>query len=125
MDIGNLPEFRFSYWTTRYAETISFYKEVLELREFRSWDRGECEKGTMFFSPNGTGLIEIEEGKETSIIKGAELYVQVEDVDTWYKKAVEKNVEIIYPIKDTSYGHRVFKFVDPNGLVFGLFKYLK
>lgn len=117
------PEFRFYYFTPLYSETISFYKDTLQLEEVRSWDRGYCEKGTIFRSPNGAGLIEIEEGTEIPVIQGA-LYIQVEDVDKWYDIAVAKKINIIQPISNTSYGHRSFKFADPNNLIIGLFNYL-
>lgn len=119
----NLPEFRFYYFTSRYSETVSFYRDIMQLEEVRSWDRGDCEKGTIFRSPNGAGLIEIEEGNEIPTIQGG-LYIQVEDVDMWYNIAVAKKVNIIQPISNTSYGHRSFKFADPNNLIIGLFNYL-
>jgi uncharacterized glyoxalase superfamily protein PhnB len=116
------PEFRFYYFTNRYAETVSFYRDILQLKEINSWDRGHCDKGTIFQSPNGTGLIEIEEGTESPILQGG-LYIEVDNVDEWYEKAIAKKITIITPISNTSYGHRSFKFADPGGLVIGLFKY--
>ncbi len=116
-------EFRFGYSTPRYRETVAFYKDTLQLEEFRSWDRGDGQKGAIFKSPNGTGLIEIEEGPETPIIQG-ELYIEVEDVDLWFERIVNKKVKIIQHITNTSYGHRSFKFEDPNKLIIGLFKYV-
>lgn len=121
-NIKQPAEFRFYYYTDRYAETVSFYKNILQLEEVRSWDRGDCEKGAIFRSPNGVGLIEIEEGTEVPVLQGA-LYIEVEDVDRWYEMAVEKNIKIVQPLTDTSYGHRSFKFADPNKLIIGLFKY--
>ena len=122
-DIKSLPEFRFYYFTNRYIETVSFYRNLLQLKEVRSWDRGYCQKGTIFQSPNGTGFIEIEEGIESPVLQGA-LYIEVEDVDQWHEIVVTRKIRIIEPISDTSYGHRSFKFQDPNNLTIGLFKYL-
>jgi predicted enzyme related to lactoylglutathione lyase len=122
-NINNPPEFRFCYSTPLYTETISFYKNLLQWEVFRSWDRGVNEKGTIFKSPNGAGLIEIEEGTITPALQG-ELYIEVEDVDHMYEMLVEKNIKIVNPLSDTSYGHRNFKFADPNNLVIGIFKYL-
>ena len=119
----NSTEFRFCYSTPHYAETVSFYKDTLQLEELRSWDRGGYQKGTIFKSPNGMGLIEIEEGTETPNLNG-ELYIEVEDVDHWYEMAVNKKLTIVRPITNTSYGHRSFKFGDPNKLIIGLFKYI-
>ncbi len=121
-NISNSLEFRFCYYTSLYAETVSFYKNRLQLEELRSWDRGHCQKGTIFQSPNAAGLIEIEEGTIAPVLQG-ELYIEVEDVDQWYEKIVQEKIRIIRPLSDTSYGHRSFKFADPNNLIIGLFKY--
>lgn len=68
MNIANpLPEFRFYYFTSIYNETVSFYRDLLQWDVFRSWDRGQFEKGTVFRSPDGTGFIEIEERNELRI----------------------------------------------------------
>lgn len=117
------PEFRFYYFTDRYAETIAFYRDQLGLEEFRSWNRGTGDRGTIFYSPNKTGLIEIEEGTETAHLSGA-LYIEVDDPDHWCKRAIENKLPIVSAITDTSYGHRSFKLKDPNGLIIGFFKYL-
>ena len=122
-NISNSPEFRLFYSTPLYAETVSFYKYRLQLEELRSWDRGPCQKGTIFKSPNGAGLIEIEEGTIAPILQG-ELYIEVEDVDHWHEKIVNEKIKITLPLSNTSYGHRSFKFADPNNLIIGLFKYL-
>ena len=122
-DISNSLEFRFGYSTPLYAETVSFYKTRLQLKELRSWDRGPYNRGTIFQSPNGSGLIEIEEGTIVPVLQG-ELYIEVEDVDHWYEKIMKEKIRIASPISDTSYGHRNFKFADPNNLIIGFFRYI-
>jgi predicted enzyme related to lactoylglutathione lyase len=122
-NISNSLEFRFGYSTPLYAETVSFYKNILKLEELRSWDRGDCDKGSIFRSPNGTGLIGIEEGTIAPVLQGG-LYIEVEDVDRWYEMIIKEQIRIINPLSDTSYGHRNFKFADPNNLMIGLLKYL-
>jgi predicted enzyme related to lactoylglutathione lyase len=124
MNTNELPEFRFYYFTSIYKETVSFYRDQLQWDVFRSWDRGPFERGTIFRSPNGTGFIEIEEGNELPVIQGS-VYIQVKDVDAWYEKITRNNITIIQPLTDTSYGHRSFKFADPNKLIIGLFKYIE
>ena len=118
----NTPEFRFFYFTDKYEETVNFYRNKLQLVELRSWDRGENDKGAIFHSPNGTGYIEIEEGREAPVLQGS-LYVEVEEVDRWYEFVLSKGIKIIQPLTDMSYGHRSFKFEDPNKLRIGLFRY--
>lgn len=119
-----LPEFRFYYFTNRYNETVSFYRDTLQLDIVRSWSR-PGDKGTIFLSPNGTGWIEIEEGRTAPVIQQGGLYIQVANVDQWYAMAIAKKIPVIQPITDTSYGHRSFKIEDPNKLVIGLFMYNK
>lgn len=120
---SSLPEFRFYYFTRLYSETVSFYKDLLQWEVFRTWDRSEEDKGTIFRSPNNTGLIEVLKGPGLPVIQGS-IYIQVEDVDAWYEKIVQNNIELIQPLTDTYYGHRSFKFADPNKLVIGMFRYL-
>ncbi len=121
---NKMPESRFGYTTNLYTETISFYKNILQLEIYNSWDRGPNDKGTIFKSPNGAGLLEIEEGETVPVITGATLYIEVENIDQLYEMAVKQAISIIQPIKNTSFGHRNFKFEDPNKLVIGLFEYL-
>ncbi len=121
---NKMPESRFGYTTNLYVETISFYKNILQLEIYNSWDRGPNDKGTIFKSPNSVGLLEIEEGETMPVIIGASLYIQVENIDQLYEMAVKQAVSIIQPIQNTSFGHRNFKFEDPNKLVIGLFEYI-
>lgn len=118
------PEFRFYYHTEDYEKTILFYKDLLSLEILNTWDRSDTDKGTIFHSPNGTGLIEIVKGNEKPLLGGA-LYIEVEDPDHWYEIVSEKGIKILQPLSDTYYGHRSFKFEDPNGMTIGLFRYIK
>lgn len=117
------PEFRFYYFTNRYQETVSFYKNILHLDVMRSWDRGAGNRGTIFHSFNGVGLIEIEEGEKLPVIQGA-LYIQITYVDKWYEIVTKNNIKVVQPLSDTTYGHRNFKFEDPSGMTIGLFNYI-
>lgn len=118
------PEFRIYYFTNVYASTIRFYTDVLGLEAMRSWDRGPLERGTIFRSPNGVGLIEIEEGAEPPTALHLGLYIQVDDVDAWYARLTAKGATTVQALTDTDFGHRSFKIADPNGLVIALFRYL-
>ena len=40
--------FRYTYFTDRYAETMAFYRETLELELPHAWDRSEDDKGALF-----------------------------------------------------------------------------
>jgi catechol 2,3-dioxygenase-like lactoylglutathione lyase family enzyme len=80
-----LHEFRFYYFTPLYDQTVTFYRDVLGFEVFNAWDRGAADRGTIFRSPNGAGLIEIEAGMQMPSILGG-FYIEVDDVGKWYKE---------------------------------------
>src|ERR1043166_9540378 len=112
----NSKEFRFYCFTNQYVDTVFFYKSIIELEEVRTWNRGHCNKGTIFKFPQSEGLLEIEESEDTPLFQGAGLYIEVDDVDCWYNRMVSKGFRIKQAISHTSYGHRSFKLEDPNNL---------
>ena len=113
-------EFRFYYFTPNYDAVVAFYRDGLGLEIVSAWNRGPEDRGTVFRSPNGVGMIEVEFGQDVRPPQGG-VYVEVEDVDVWYEKAVRKGLGISQPISDTTYGHRTFKLADPDGLEIGFF----
>ncbi len=117
------PEFRFYYFTPAYDETVAFYRDLLRLAVYRSWDREGGDRGTIFIAPNGRGLIEIEAGAELPSISGG-FYIEVADVDGWYARLREAGAPMWKPLGDTDYGHRNFKVVDPSGLEVTFFRYV-
>jgi len=117
------PEFRFYYFTSRYEETVAFYRDALGLEVFRSWDRGHAARGTVFRSPNGVGLIEVEAGDAVPGIHGG-FYVEVADIDGWYKRVATAGCPILKTLANTEYGHRSFRTADPNGVEMTFFEYL-
>ena len=119
----NQPEFRFYYFTPRYEETVAFYRDILGFEIDRSWDRPNDERGTVFRSPNGLGLIEIESGHKPPSIAGG-FYIEVPDVDHWYDRVRRAGAPVRKKLGDTNYGHRNFKTVDPNDVEIGFFRYL-
>lgn len=120
---GHRPEFRFYYFTPAYDETVAFYRDVLRFSVYRSWDRGSADRGTIFVSPNGRGLIEIEAGARLPAIDGG-FYIEVPDVDEWHQRVHEAGAAITRSVSDTEYGHRNFKVIDPSGIEVTFFRYL-
>lgn len=117
------PEFRFYYFTSRYEETVAFYRDALGLEIFRSWDRGHAARGTVFRSPNGVGLIEVEAGGAVPDIRGG-FYIEVDDIDRWYGRVAKAGCPVLRALGDTEYGHRSFRTADPNGVEVTFFEYL-
>lgn len=117
-------EFRFYYFTSLYDQTTGFYRDRLEFEVYRAWDRGYADRGTIFRSPNGVGFIEIEAGPSSPSINGG-LYLEVDDLDGWYDRVRRSGATISRELGPTTYGHRNFKTVDPNGIEISFFQYLK
>jgi predicted enzyme related to lactoylglutathione lyase len=115
------PEFRFYFFTAKYAETVAFYRDVLGLRIERSWDHSDQLRGTVFASPNGTGFIEVEQGEALPRIRGG-FYIEVDDIDGWYERVKAAGAPIGKRLGATGYGHRNFKAIDPSGIEVGFFQ---
>src|SRR6185312_10169253 len=116
------PEFRFYYFTSRYEQTVRFYRDILRLEVRSTWDRPGGERGTVFRSPNGVGLIEIEAGDRMPSLAGG-FYVEVADLQEWRDRLRQSGVPLERDIGLTSYGHLNFKVVDPSGIELGFFQH--
>ena len=116
-------EFRFYYFTPLYEQTVAFYRDVLGFDIYHAWDRGAEERGTIFRSPGGAGLIEIEAGERPPSLGGG-FYIEVADIERRYEAARSRGAPILRGLGATSYGHRNFRTVDPNGVEVTFFEYL-
>ncbi len=114
-------EFRFYYFTPLYDQTVAFYRDALGFEIYSSWNRPDA-RGTIFRSPNGLGLIEIEAGDQTPSIAGG-FYIEVADLDYWYERVRQSGAPVRKKLGNTSYGHRNFKTADPNGVEIGFFQH--
>jgi uncharacterized glyoxalase superfamily protein PhnB len=118
-------KFRFAYFTDKYKETCSFYRDTLQLKREHSWDRNEDDKGSLFKA--GLGLIEVMQlpGDEQHKVQGLDyrkpqgvfMVIQVWEIDDLYEKYKKKGVCFKEELKDQSWGHRSFAITDPNGVV--------
>ncbi|MBI4637159.1 MAG: VOC family protein [Candidatus Rokubacteria bacterium] len=70
-----------------------------------------------FASPsNPTAQISVIRGNE-STAPSPDLTVEVADVDALHARAIERGLEIVYPLTDEAWGVRRFFVRDPNGIV--------
>ncbi|MGH7620438.1 MAG: glyoxalase superfamily protein [Gemmatimonadaceae bacterium] len=53
-----------------------------------------------------------------------DLSVEVADVDDVHRRAVERGLEIVYPLTDEPWGVRRFFVVDPNGAILNVLSHL-
>lgn len=119
-------EFRFVFTAGDYAKSIAFYRDELELPVHHDWDYGPDDKGTVFHA--GSALIEIFAAvSNMAYIKptGVGMLLQVDDVDAWYKRALDRNLPVTQEPTTYPWGHRVMRLVDPDGIVVSLFSPVK
>ncbi len=110
-----MHEFRFYYFTPLYDETVAFYRDVLGFELYRSWDRPDGDRGTIFRAPGGSGLTEIEAGSTVPTVQGG-FYIEVDDVEAWRARVGDAGAPIVRELTLMSYGHRSFKTRDPSGI---------
>ncbi|MEL6720402.1 MAG: VOC family protein [Bacteroidota bacterium] len=55
--------------------------------------------------------------------EGMYLTIEVEDVDALYAQIKDKDVEIVFELRDEPWGDRHFAIIDPNGVGIDLVRY--
>lgn len=119
-------EFRFVFTATDYKKSVSFYRDELELLVHHDWDYGPDDKGTVFHA--GPALIEIfapVSSVTTTKPTGVGMLLQVDDVDAWYKRALDRKLPVIQEPTSYPWGHRVMRMVDPDGIVVSFYSPVK
>lgn len=100
-------------------ESRAFYVDFLGLRV--AMDMGFF---MTFVSPiNPTAQISIMRDDDTSALL-PDVSVEVADVDEVHARAVERRLEIVYPLTDERWGVRRFFVVDPNGTILNVMSHL-
>ncbi|KAK9812947.1 hypothetical protein WJX72_006179 [[Myrmecia] bisecta] len=125
-------EFRFSYFTPIYDQTVAFYRDSLKLPLVDSWDRNPSDKGSCFRA--ASGLIEVLTvplpGESTEHLwddrppQGVFVVMEVDNVEAMYRQAVAQGLPIKHKLAKQSWGHETFSLVEPNGLVIYMFSHL-
>jgi len=122
------PQFRFAYFSPKYEETLTFYRDGLELTVISAWDRSPDDRGTVFAA--ASGMIEVlalpSSGESEHLWdgrppQGAFMVIEVENVEALYQIAVERGLPIQEALKEQPWGHRGFCVRDPNGLTIYFF----
>jgi catechol 2,3-dioxygenase-like lactoylglutathione lyase family enzyme len=101
------------------AESRAFYVDFLGLEV--AMDMGFV---MTFVSPsNPTAQISVVRDDGGSKLL-PDVSVEVEDVDQLHKRAIERGLEIVYPLTDEPWGVRRFFVVDPNGTILNVMSHL-
>ncbi len=117
----NQLEFRFSFYTQKFKETIAFYKDTLCLPVVGHWNRGFNDSGYLFKAASGHIVVLQSATKQVEPLMDAVLLIQVEDIDKQYQFCLAQEIEIVQDIQKREWGDRDFKIIDPNRLVLGFY----
>jgi catechol 2,3-dioxygenase-like lactoylglutathione lyase family enzyme len=110
------------YHTRRFDETAAFWKGQLGLEEVNSWDRGD-DRGAMFAAADAiVEILYFETARRLS--DPVYLIYEVDNVDEWHARAIERGASPGRFPEDMAWGHREASLVDPNGLVVTAFSKL-
>ena len=87
-------------------------------------------------SPDGKGLLHLhlringgsllftdgmpERGYPALPIQGVMLHLQVDDIDTWWNRAIKADVEVVTPLQVMFWGDRYGQFKDPFGVTWSM-----
>ena len=125
---GDRKEFRFTYFTAAYHQTVDFYCDALRFRILDSWDREGDDRGTAFAA--ASGMIEVlalpaspeaEHLFDARAPQGAFMVIEVDDVDAFHDDLASRGVPIERGVQDQSWGHRSVLIREPNGLMLYFF----
>ena len=64
------------------------------------------------------------EGDGAEPASGVALSIEVENVNQMHARAIERGLEILYPLTDEPWGVRRFFVRDPNGIVINVMNHL-
>lgn len=82
---------------------------------------------TFISKVNPTAQISIFKNEKNKLLDNSAIFISIEvtDVDFMYKKAIELNIDIVYPITNEDWGVRRFFVNDPNGVTINLLRHIK
>jgi catechol 2,3-dioxygenase-like lactoylglutathione lyase family enzyme len=121
-------EFRCCFYARDYEKTLAFYRDGLQLPVLQSWDRSPDDRGTLFAA--ASGIIEVLALPQQRVLTGVSdtrppqgvgLVIEVDDVDVWYQRAVQKGLPITEGLVNQKWRHRSFQLTDPAGVGLYLF----
>jgi predicted enzyme related to lactoylglutathione lyase len=72
---------------------------------------------TLVSPSNPTAQINLLRDEEGSTAPHPHLSIEVPDVDEVHRRAIERELKIIYPLTDEPWGVRRFFIADPNGTI--------
>ena len=95
-----------------FEDNRAFYEDLIGL--VLTMDLGW---GFTFGSPSNPTAQLMVIGEDATAPVPPDVTIEVEDVDSVYRKASERGLEIVHPLTDEAWGVRRFFVRDPNGAV--------
>src|SRR5688500_8218993 len=99
--------------TDRFQDSLTFYRDVLELDFVEEWHEGGHGAVLSLTADAEIELIELD--VEPGSHGGVALGLEVDDVDGWHDRLTERGVAVKAPPID-AFGKRGFGTTDPNGV---------
>lgn len=100
-----------------------FYTHFLRMK--LAMDMGWIQ--TYISKDNSTAQISIFENRGNKPLDNSAIFLSIEvsEIDEWHQRAINENIEIVYPITNEDWGVRRFFIKDPNGITINLLTHLK
>lgn len=127
----NNGQFRFAYFTSKYEETVAFYRDSLGMPVLEDWEHSAEDRGTLIGAAGG--MIEVLSWPTERALahqwdvrppQGAFMVIEVEDLAACYALVKAKGLPVTHELADQTWGHRSFCVTEPNGLTLYLFNEL-
>lgn len=97
---------------SRFADAVSWYRDVLGLRVYREYGAAGQVTGTVFFL--GGGFLELVSGASPVSTRPVVLWLQVPDVDAEHERLVSRGVAVIQRPTTQPWGLREAWIVGPD-----------
>lgn len=104
------------------AKAMAFYKEVWQAEEVMCLTQPDGNIAHAQLRICGSLLMLADEYPDANILGPISLggttfavHLYVDDVDTWFNRAVDAGAEVVFPLQDQFYGERSGRLRDPFG----------
>lgn len=95
-------------------KNVEFYKNVLGLDVIQDFGANKTLTGGISLQTEETYKEFIGKDKITYGGDNFELYFEEDEIDAFFEKLKEFNVELVHPVQEHSWGQRAVRFYDPD-----------